>query len=325
MLVLVSPARRTMQVGGSYGTLIGASISAVADDRSKQRIEEVLGDYDPVAVFEERVASRVGEALGTSSRRTPALVSSAGFNNEREASRARLASLNKQGVEVVLDLKSTFGLFGPGGTLITKIEGELLDTASGRKLWENVIVVHDEPMLASAKLVDPTTQVGPDFSSMRLKADEDAISQWTRDDGTTLRSAFERQVDAAVSALLCDLGFADEMVGWLYLGNALLNGKQFDRAQGAFRKALALSPDLFEARNGLSVALAHAGRVTEAIAEAQAIVDANQDFGPAWYNLAWWYGLDKGDSSASKSCYEKALALGMPGHKKLDRVSGRDS
>ena len=46
---------------------------------------------------------------------------------------------------------------------------------------------------------------------------------------------------------------------------------------------------------------------------------SNPDYGPAWYKLAWWYAVKKKDSDTAKPYYEKALELGMPEHKKIEK------
>jgi len=87
---------------------------------------------------------------------------------------------------------------------------------------------------------------------------------------------------------------------------------------------LALDLSYIAAKNGLAVAMAHAKKTDEAIALANEIVQAEAEYAPAHYNLAWWYALDKNDAAAARPHYAKALELGLAGHKKLDKaLSGK--
>lgn len=323
MAVSVSPARRTMQLAGSSGVLIGASVAAVANDRYRRAIRDVLQGYDAGAVFEERLAARLKQTVSQDLAQVGPLSSTAGFQSKRDAEKARYESLAKRGADVLLDLNMTYGLFGPGGTLVTKLDGRLLGLPGGRGLWNDVIVVHTEPILADQKLSDPTKQFAPDFTSLRLTAEDDAITQWTRDGGQRLRKCFEESVDAVVSALLCDLGLAQEAVGEYYLGKLAMNRKAFDEADAHFRKALELDPNMIEARNGRAVNLAHNRQTDDAIKLAEETTTSAPDYAPAWYNLAWWYAIDKKTPEAAAAYYDKALALGMPANTKLEKAIGR--
>lgn len=325
MTVAVSPARRTMQLVGSSGALIGASVAAVANDRYRREIREVLVGYDAGAVFEERLEARLTAALGEKLTQTGPMTSTAGYDSKSDAAAVRYASLGKHGADMLLELEMTYGLFGPGGTLVTKLDGQLVSTPRGKELWENVVVVNSEPILAGQKLADPTKQLAPDFSSLRLSAEDDAITQWTKDGGERLKRGFEAAVDAVVSALLCDLGLAEEAAGEYQLGKLALNRKKFEEAHAHFQKALSLDPAMTDAANGQAVALASNKQLDEAIQCAERCAAAAPDYAPAWYNLAWWYAIEKKDAAKARPCYEKALALGLAANEKIEKVLAKKS
>jgi tetratricopeptide (TPR) repeat protein len=323
MIVSVSPARQTLQILGSTGAVLGTGISAIANDRHRRAIEEVLQGYDAGTVFAQRLQERL-EAARPGIQKVSAMGSTAGYKTVQEAQQARFEGLAKAGHDAVLDLKITYGLFGYEGTLIAKIEALLKKVPGGHTVWKGAYVVSSESILANDRLSDPTNSLAPNFSSPRLAAEDDAISQWTGDGGRELRARFEEAVDGAVGALLSDLGLIEDSNGAYFLARNLMNRKKFDDAAKWYARALALDPENVEAKNGQSVNLAHAKKVDEAIAAAKAIVEARPDYGPALFNLAWWLALDKKEAAAAKPYYTRAIAAGIPPVKKLNKELGME-
>lgn len=320
MIVAVSPARQTLQIAGSAGTLIGSTISAVSNARHREAIEKALEGYEPGAIFENHLTQRLHNVLGQDIERVPALTTYAGYPNKRAAEDARYQGLGNQDYGVLLDLKMTYGLFGFEGTLITKLEGEVNELPGGHVVWRRILVASSEEVLASDRLTDPTNIMKPNFTSPRLTVEEGAIEQWTANGGELLRARFEQAVEGVASALFTEMGLVDEALGHYYLGRHAMNDKDFDKAAAHYRKALELDPALFRAKNGLSVNLAHHGNLDQAIAMAKELTEARPDYGPAYYNLAWWYAVEKDAPEAARPCYTKALELGMPEEKKIEKV-----
>ncbi len=324
MVVAVSPARQTLQIAGSAGTVLGIGISAVANEKYRKAIEEVLQGYDGAAVIRERVAARLGAALGERAREIDPMGSTAGYNNVRDAEKERLGRLAEAGQNLVLDLTPEYGLFGYQGLLIVKLEAKLYNTESGHKVWSENLMASPEFILASDKLKDPTQQLAPNLTDPRFSASEDAIAQWTGDGGAAFRERFEGAVDGCISALLTDLGLAQEAQGAYYLGRVNLMRKKFETAEAYFDMALKLDPAHVPSKNGLSVLLAHTDRVDEAIALATEITTSAPEFGPAHYNLAWWLAVEKKDAATAAPHYEQAKALGMPTSKKIEKALGAE-
>lgn len=319
MIVSVSPARQTLQLAGTTGALIGAGISAISNARHRNAIEEVLEGYDSTRVFEEHLAKRLSETVGAKLERVAPLGSTAGYTMVEDARDARIERLGKQGYDLLLDCRMTYGLFGYEGTLIAKLEGDLYDPMSGDALWRDTVVCSSADLLASDKLTDPTKQLMPNYSSPRFTVEDDAIAQWTGDGGEALRSRYESAVEGAVSALLMSLGIVEEPRGAYYLAKGYMNRKEFDIAEDFYQKAIALDPDYRDARNGLAVNMAHSGDYPAAIALSEAILEEVPNYGPALYNIAWWYAVELEQPEKARSYYEKALALGMAPHKKIDK------
>lgn len=323
MVVAVSPVRQAIQLVSSSALLLGAGIDAVVNDKYAKAVRQALGDYDAGKVFEDRLAKRLAEKIPNGVARVAPLGSSAGYNSDREAEAARFTALAKAGHDALLDLKTTYGIFGVDGWLVAKIEGRLVRPADKHRLWAGTILVSADPVLANTRLIDPTKRMGSSIAHARLTVKEGAVDRWVKDGGATIRARYEAAVDGAVSALLCELGLAEEAQGEYYLGLASMNRKRFMEAEGHFRKAVALEPAWPELRNARAVNMAHHKQLDDAIAQCRDLTKDNAGFGPAWFNLAWWYATGKNDLSAARPCYEKALQLGMASDPKLDRILGK--
>jgi tetratricopeptide (TPR) repeat protein len=317
--VNVSPAGQTMRIGGITGTVIGAGIDASVNSKYRRALEEALGDFDPSKEFSERLSERLVDAVSGTTKHVQPLGSTTRYANRREAELARYANLGKGGAEVLLELNTAAGLYGTSGLVIAKVEGELVHLPRGKKLWSGDILASGEPILANTPLGDPTrAALAPNLSNPRLKAEGDAISQWTDDGGEALRAALKGAMDGAVSATLCDLGLAEEADGFYYLGKRALLVKKFDIAQEHFEKCLQLEPGRLDARNALTVVSAHQDNVDGAARAAKALLSDDAEYGPAWYNLAWWYAIELEEFDHAETCYDRALALGMAPSKKIE-------
>jgi tetratricopeptide (TPR) repeat protein len=324
MIVAVSPAGKSLRVLGSSGAVIGAGADAIVNARFREPIRKALEDYDAAAVYAGIIEEGLERALKREIAEVAALGSTAGMNTRREAQVARYASLAKNGTDVVLDLVMTFGIYGADGTLATRLDGDLVLTREGSTLWENTIVVTTEPVLANAKLGDPTKRMGMTIMNPDLTVDDEKVKRWTADGGAVLKERFEMAARTAVAAVLCDMGIAqDEGSGFYALGKLAMNRKQFREAAQHFDRALQLDPSLIDAANARAVTLALNKQIDDAIAAARRLTESNPEFGPAWFNLAWWYATEKKDVAAAKEAYGRAQALGMPPEKKIERFVGK--
>ncbi|MBI4559273.1 MAG: tetratricopeptide repeat protein, partial [Candidatus Hydrogenedentes bacterium] len=320
MVVAVSPAGKSLRIAGTTGLVLGGSIDAVVNDKYRKAIREALQGYDTGKVFEERIEARLNQALSGGIKRVAPMGSTAGFNSDREAEQMRYQKLGADGVDLLLDLTMTYGVYGYEGTMVAKLEGKLRSIPKGSRQWDETVVASPGPILASARLGDPTNRLSPAMSGARLSVEDEAVGRWTSDGGALLRQDFEAAVDGAISALLCDLGLAEEALGEYNLGKRELNAKHFAEAASHFRKAIALDNALAHAHNGLAVTLAHADKLDEAIAMTIALTERSPDYAPAWYNLAWWHATEKKDPNAAKPYYERARALGMAQDEKIEKA-----
>lgn len=320
MAIAVSPTGRTLRIAGTTGGLIGAGVDAIANDRYRRKIEEALGDINIGALYEEIIESELNGALSAETTRVQPFGGWSGYPNQRAAEDARFENMYEDGGDILLETRTTYGIVGTQGQLIAKLESKLHLLPSGRQVYDKDIVVALDPIIATMPLGDPTgAAVLPNFSNPRLKAEDDAISQWTEDGGDKLRAEFREALRVSVAALLTDLGVANDADGLYYLGKNALIRKKFDDAEAYFKRALALEPDMVLAKNGLAVNAGLNDDFESAAAQAEAIVADHPDFGPAWFSLAYWYAEELENPTRAKECYARALELGMAPLKKIDK------
>lgn len=320
MSVWVSPVRQTMQIAGSYGAALGSAVSAVADSIYQSRVNAALGDYDARGIFEARLQERLTEALGKEPALVDHLRTTAGHANARDAAAARYGGLAIRGHDQVLDASLGYGIYGYAGEMVVNLDARLTDTGTGKPVYRRRLLVATGELLASDRLQDPTNRVKPNITSPRFAIKDDAIEQWTANNGAFLKATFEQAVEGVVSAALVDLGLADEPLGHHYLGRLALMRKDFDIAEDHFRRACAQDPALIPAWDGLALTLAHSRRLDEAMDIALQIAEQHPDHAPAHYNLAWWHAVEMKDAAAAKPHYDRALALGMAPHRSIDRA-----
>jgi tetratricopeptide (TPR) repeat protein len=95
---------------------------------------------------------------------------------------------------------------------------------------------------------------------------------------------------------------------WNALGIAYGKKGEYDRAIEAFRKALELKPDLYEAWNNLGVAYDAKGEYDRAIEAYCKALELKPDLHEAWYNLGVAYGMKREHDQAIEALH-KALEL----------------
>lgn len=319
LVVSVSPVRRTLQIGGTYPAFLGAGIDIFQNEPYRRALRELTEGYDPGEAFESRLRAGLNAAIAPAPDQVAPLGSPAPYASVRDAQLARLERLAKEGADAVLDLRISYGVYGSSGLLVAKINGTLNEARGGRRLWRDHLAVSLDPVLGTVSLEDPTHRMFANFSSPGFKVKDDAITEWTEDAGETFRSDYEQTVDAAVEALLCDLGLRETSEGYYHLGKSALMHKRFADADAHFRKALTLDDDNRDARNGLVVSLGRNGQTDAALVLAERLVADEPAFGPGWLNLAWLHAIKNKDPELAAEPYRRAQALGMPRSKRIER------
>lgn len=317
-VVSISPARQTLQLAGSTGLILGSSISALSNAKHRRAMEEALGTFDAGKVLDERIQAALNEALGPQAKRVPPFDEGENIKARNEAFSARCRDLRKAGHDWLLDLKTTYGLFGVQGRLAAAVEGALYETRNGRRHWRGKIAAASGPILASDKPGDPTKPFGFKVSS-KLSAQEDAVTRWTKDQGAPLRAAFEAAASGTAAALVQEMGLKTSPEGAYWLGRQAMQDKDFERAAALFAQARELNPGMIEAEDGRAAALAGMGDVAGAVALTQQTLQVVPEDAVAHYNLAWWYAVEMDEAAKARPHYESALGKGMPRCKDIEK------
>ncbi len=97
---------------------------------------------------------------------------------------------------------------------------------------------------------------------------------------------------------------------------------EFDRAIEAYRKAIELDPDYFDAWHALGMAYLRAERVPEAIEAGKRAVEINPNDMLAHTSLSMYY-LKAGDQAAAEK--EKGLATVLSWGGKVDQLMAEDA
>jgi tetratricopeptide (TPR) repeat protein len=317
--ISVSTTGRTLGMVSSVGMAMGMGVDYVVNENFREKIREALGDYDLSKVVQAYLEERLNEVAANKLRQVTPLSSTAGFNNEHDAVKARIEQLKNTGVDLLLDLKVKYGLYGDDIGVKFEVEGKLLDLSKNNRLWMGGVPAVAEPYFADVKFENAIVKNIPYFHAPKFTVDKDKIKKLTDNNADLLKKQFESAVRGGVSAVLCDMGIVDEPMGRYFLGREAFQKKKYDKAQEHFVRAIELEPNLIDAKNDLSVTYDRLGATDKAIEFATKIVEAKPDYVPALFNLAWWNAFEKKDASAAKKYYEKALAGGALQNKKLEK------
>ena len=318
MKVAVSPARQTLQMAGSTGLLLGAGISALSNAKHRKSVRSALEGYDAGAAFGERIDAALQKNMNADLQRVAPLDLAAKPGRPLEVRRERAAMLSKAGVDWLLDTSIEFGLYGAASELAVRLACDLRRFPGAKKEWKKSILVDDAPILAHEHLKDPTDRVKPSFGSPKLKVNKDALRQWTEDHAGFI-AQYESLCDGAVAAMLHGLGLEESAAGAFWLGRGAVYEKDWAEGKAYFDAAAALDPTHWDARASGAVCSARLGDMDGAIAATRALLEEAPEHGPAHFNLAWWQAMEKGDMAPARVHYDKAVSMGMPREKKLEK------
>ena len=317
-VVAVSPAQRSLRIAGSAGTVIGTGITAVENDRYRRMVLEGLGDYSPGDLFETYLRDSLTEAFGDNE--VAPLGSTAGYHSRREVVDARYERIAESGHESLLDVKMTQGLFGPRAIMAVSLESVLVTLPGGGRRYAHEIVALPGPLLANAAKENPMGGVLPDFGENLISVESGTVEKWLAKSAHSYKITFETLMHDVVAALLTELGQIDDARGHYTLGRQALRDGDPEAALASFDRALAMDASFVEAASARSVAFAEAERYDEAIAAAETVLATSPDYGPAHFNLAWWYAVKLEQPESARVHYAKAQELGMPAARKIDKA-----
>jgi tetratricopeptide (TPR) repeat protein len=323
LVVAVSPAGKTLRVAGSAGVIVGAGVDAVVNSRYRKAVASVLEGYDVFGLIESRIETELGTAMPLPLTQVPPLRLTAGYESTAAAQRARHLSLAREGVDVLLDLEVSSGVYGPDARVATKLVCDAAALPHRKRIARATILAVDGDLLAGDELGDPTRRMRIELDNPRFSVEQAAVDDLTADNGRRLREALSRSAEAVSRALVCALGLREDPVSMYALGRSFLSQKDIEQALACFGKAVEADPSFLEARNALSVASARNGDVGAALDMACTLTKEVPDYGPPWYNAAWWYAVEMEDPERAAPFYSQARLLGLPASKKVEAALER--
>lgn len=307
LAVDVSPAGDTLRWGGSVGTVVGRGVDIAQNASYRNRINEALGNYNSALLLESELERRLAEAFGGELRRVQWLRTMAGYASRQAAEEAYYGQLARSGVDLLLEVQSRHGVFGPDASVATALQANLYTLPGRQRIWREVIVVSPGPAYAFAELGNPTRTAGIiPRRDLRFGVDDDRIDGLLANGAARLKAELEAAREGAIAALLVGMGLSDDAFGHYMLGRVALAGRDFDDAIERFELALTRDPNMSSARNGLSVAHHHRGDLDKAIALASELIEDDPGYAPAHANLAWWFATGTGDIDAARRHVERA-------------------
>lgn len=317
LIVSVSPVGQTFQLLGTSAAMVGGGVSAVVDARYDRALAPILAEYDPEAVFIERLTAKLREAFGPQLELTRPFGSATGFSSRNEAASARLEELGRQGHDLALDLTLLYGIYGTGAHLVAGVDGVAYEIAQQDKVWDDHIIATTEPVLGTERLRDPTARsMRPQF---QLTADEDVIAKWTQGDGAYFREQYDQLIAGATAAVLASLGFEAGADGHYYLGKSDLFKGREEQAVNQLEYALELDPGHVRAWNALAVALGRQDEWEQAATASRRATEVDPDYGPGWYNRAW-IQTHLYDFHAARDAYKRAMELGVAPSREIEKA-----
>lgn len=305
LVVDVSPAGDTLRWGGSIGTVVGRGVDVAQNATYRNRIQEALGDYDSAALLEAALADALATSVGPELRRVPRLTSMAGYASRQAAEEVYYGQLARGGVDLLLEVQSRHGVFGPDAIVATQLRATLYALPSRKRLWREVVVISPGPAYAFADLGNPTRTTGiiPRID-LRFGVDSDRIGTLTANGAAQLRADLDETRAMAVAALLVSKGLSDDALGHYALGRAALLRGDFETAHERFERAVALDGTP-RARLAFALSLAYLDDLGAAMAATRALLTDHPGFEPAHANLAWWHATETGNLAAAREHREQ--------------------
>jgi len=320
LTVSVSEAGRTIKLIPRVGKVAAISVDAMVNDKYRVAIRAALEDYGLEEVFVSKLRDGLEQSAPNRLVQVGPLTSTVGYHTAQDAQDARLRRLGKEGVSVLMDVDVEYGVYGAAFGMRVALAARMVSVPEGRRIWRGKVRVVLGPFLANMKSKNIVERRISGLTDPQLTVDKDAMVELTGDDAALLKEQFEVCVAAAVSALLCDMGLADEPLGHYHLGRRAFEDQDYEEATEHFRRAQTLGATSMDLRNDLAVTHARLGRVDEAVDSATQILDEEPEYAPALFNLAWWNAFDKEDLDTARRYYEQALAADMAPSKKLEKA-----
>ncbi|MBP9004391.1 MAG: tetratricopeptide repeat protein [Candidatus Hydrogenedentes bacterium] len=313
MVVAVSPVRQTMQIAGSFATVIGAAITAAQDAESRKRLESVLGTLDQSVTFQETIAKKMmAGANGVNRVKVEPPDDIRNPQERREADRKRLRDLRRNGIAEVVDISLKYGLFGPEGELVTIVQAVQTDTRTGKTTFKGKWLITAEPPNAFGPLGDPTRRMTPNITSPRLAKATYAVDRWLVAGGQPLQQGLMRLAEHAALVLDATINEREQPGGWYALGVNALRHKKYRDARTLLERAVQADPDNPDYALAMAVTLDRLGQQDLAVSITRQALEHHPDQPRLMVNLAWWLAKDRQHAAEAETLFRRAVELGAP-------------
>lgn len=326
-VISVSPVRQTLQIIHSSARLAGALISEVQNEHYRKDLQAVVGDLNGTQKFRDTLLETLKTKLSAALVEVPPLGSTAKYNTDREAQQDRMNQLNSKGIDVLLDIKITAGIYGPEGEMFFRTNGKLYDVKSSKTLWRDEFVV--TPTIEFKANQSFNTYFNPFKSNMfspRLTMSKNALTRWTENNGENFKKAEDFGIQLSVAQLCGALQLDVSEDYYFSCGISKLYARKAKQAISFFEKAWNMNKQKPERGNALVVALYKAKKIEEAIKQGEIVIQSpeGQNYPTVYYNLAYILVDKKKNPEKAKEYYQRYLELsGIPDtklEKKLQQI-----
>lgn len=321
-VISVSPVRQTLQIIHSSARLAGALISEVQNENYRKDLQAVVGELNGIQLFRDAILRELKKKLPVEMVEVAPLGSTAKYKTDREAQQDRLQQLKNKGVDALLDLKITVGIYGPEGEMFFRTNGRLYDVKKQKTLWRDEFVI--TPSTDFKVNQSFNTYFNPFKSNMfspRLIMAKNALTRWTDNNGNNFKKAEGLGIHLSVAYLYGALQLENTEDYYFACGISKLYGKKAKKAVPFFEKAWDMSKQEPQIGNALVVALYKAKKVDEAIKQGEALIQTpeGQKYPAVYYNLAYILMDKKGDVEKTKKYYQKYIELRGVSDPKLEK------
>lgn len=315
-VVSVSPVRQTLQIIHSSARLAGALISEVQNENYRKDLQAVVGDLNGTQKFREAILETLKTKWSAEFVEVPPLGSTAKYNTDREAQQDRMNQLKSKGIDVLLDLKITAGIYGPEGEMFFRMNGKLYDVKREKTLWRDEFTI--TPTVDFKVNQSFATYFNPfksNYFSPRLNLAKNALTRWTDNNGENFMKSQTLGIQLAIAQLLGNLQQVNSEDYYFSCGISQLYTKKTKKAIPFFEKAWNINRQKPEIGNALLVALYKSKKIDEAIKQGEELIQTpeGKDYSIAYYNLAYIYADKKKNPTKADEYYQQ--------YKKLSNMS----
>ncbi len=315
-VISVSPVRQTLQIIHSSARLAGALISEVQNENYRKDLQAVVGELNGIQLFREAILRGLKEKLSVEMVEVPPLGSTAKYKTDREAQQDRLQQLKNKGVDALLDLKITVGIYGPEGEMFFRTNGRLYDVKKQKTLWRDEFVI--TPSIDFKVNQSFNTYFNPFKSNMfspRLSMAKNALTRWTDNNGEVFYQSVKLGIDLSIAQLWGALQLENTENYYFSCGISKLYAKKAQKAVPFLEKAWKMNKQKPQIVNSLIVALYKAKKIDESIRQGEEFIQTleGQNYPAIYYNLAYILVDKKKNVEKSKEYYQQYRALsGVP-------------